>query len=133
MLVLSTEIPIRTVSETNARDHWSERHRRRAKIRKVVAYWLSTKVKGVRLPCLVRMIRVAASNGLDDDNLVAACKPVRDGIADALGVDDRTASIRWQYCQKRGSRPMICIQIENLQSADAQRTLEVVRGDACSL
>lgn len=38
----------------------------------------------------------------DDDNLIAALKPVRDGIADALGRDD--ADIRWSRVdQVRGA------------------------------
>jgi hypothetical protein len=40
---------------------------------------------------------------LDDDNLRGALKAVRDGIADALGVDDRDERVRWRYRQIRGT------------------------------
>lgn len=42
----------------------------------------------------------------DDDNCIASCKAYRDGIADALGVDDsaiRISSVRWVDPEKPGS------------------------------
>ena len=40
---------------------------------------------------------------LDDDNLAAAFKRIRDGVADALGVDDGDRRrIRWEYVQRIG-------------------------------
>lgn len=36
---------------------------------------------------------------LDSDNLANACKPLRDEIADWLGVDDGDERVRWQYGQ----------------------------------
>lgn len=39
---------------------------------------------------------------LDDDNLSGAFKPCRDGVADALGVDDASTDISWFYAQERG-------------------------------
>jgi len=42
-------------------------------------------------------------NDLDDDNLAASAKHIRDGVADALGIDDGDqASARWSYRQSRG-------------------------------
>jgi hypothetical protein len=44
----------------------------------------------VRLDTPSRVILTRVCSGkLDDDNLVGAFKPVRDGVADALGIDDR--------------------------------------------
>lgn len=53
-------------------------------------------------PLVVTMVRVAPST-LDDDNLRGAFKPVRDGVADALGSDDRTPMIEWRYEERRGT------------------------------
>lgn len=36
----------------------------------------------------------------DDDNLIAALKPVRDKVAEHLGVDDSQSKILWQYAQE---------------------------------
>ncbi|MEK7178592.1 MAG: hypothetical protein AAB721_02980 [Patescibacteria group bacterium] len=41
---------------------------------------------------------------LDDDNLAAGFKPVRDGIADALGVNDSNPMLRWFYAQEHTGR-----------------------------
>lgn len=41
---------------------------------------------------------------LDDDNLSAGFKAVRDGIAEALQVNDRHPTLRWIYAQERTAR-----------------------------
>ena len=41
---------------------------------------------------------------LDDDNLAAGFKAVRDGIAEALQVNDRHPTLRWVYAQERTER-----------------------------
>ena len=49
---------------------------------------------------------------LDSDNLAASAKFVRDGIADALGIDDGDEDIAlWYYRQERGEY-MVEIEIE---------------------
>lgn len=57
----------------------------------------------------VTITRCAPSDGLDRDNLGAALKPVQDGVARALGVDDRDARetvrpgpVEWERGQERG-------------------------------
>ena len=47
------------------------------------------------------------SRARDDDNLIAACKPLRDGIAQALGIDDKLFDIQpviWGGKHGRGGR-----------------------------
>lgn len=46
----------------------------------------------------VRLVRYGPRR-LDSDNLAAAFKPIRDGIADALGVDDGSDRVAWSYEQ----------------------------------
>lgn len=36
---------------------------------------------------------------LDDDNFTAGCKPLRDAIANTLGLDDGDTRIAWRYSQ----------------------------------
>jgi len=48
----------------------------------------------------VRLTRVGPRR-LDSDNLAAALKHVRDGVADALGVDDGDPRLEWIYDQQR--------------------------------
>lgn len=90
------QIPIRLVSVANAREHWAVKakrakcHRRSALV-----------IKKHRLPCDVHIVRVGKRE-LDGDNLQSACKALRDGIADRLGVDDADPRVRWTYSQQRG-------------------------------
>lgn len=50
------------------------------------------------VPCVVRLTRLSAGK-MDDDGLAASQKGVRDGIAKALGVDDGSVAIRFEYSQ----------------------------------
>ena len=52
---------------------------------------------------VVHLIR-RAPRQLDSDNLEGALKAVRDGIAQALGIDDRSPAVRYVVSQARGPR-----------------------------
>lgn len=96
------EIPIRTVSGLNVREHWRARSRR-VKAERDATAWLLRPVTKPALPCVVMLTRIAPSGGLDDDNLPGALKGVRDQIAAWIGVDDRKREIvRYRYAQRRG-------------------------------
>lgn len=103
---VTVSIPIRTVSETNMREHHMARHRRRKGQRQTAGLVLlgALRAEGVKAPCGVLLTRVAPSGGLDGDNLVSSLKAVRDGVADALGLDDADPRITWAYEQRRGKR-----------------------------
>ena len=59
----------------------------------------------------IGLVRVAPRR-LDDDNLAAACKALRDGIAEALGVDDGSPTLRWSYGQEQGRPSAVRVTIE---------------------
>ncbi len=99
----ATSLPIKTISETNAREHWTKRHRRRALQRSTTTLVTRQVLSKVSLPVVVRLERVSPGI-LDDDNLRGALKACRDGIADALGVNDGDPRITWEYAQRRGKR-----------------------------
>lgn len=75
----------------NARVHWSVKARK-AKAYRAAAYLLTTQA-GIAAPegrAVLSLEFVPPDRrARDDDNLVAAFKSARDGIAEALGVDDR--------------------------------------------
>jgi hypothetical protein len=48
---------------------------------------------------IITITRVGAGS-LDGDNLVAACKPVRDELAAWIGIDDRSNRYAWEYEQR---------------------------------
>ena len=87
-------IPIRTVSESNTHEHWSDRAKRAKDQRRIVAACI-----GAALPRVVITLTRVAPRRMDSDNLEMALKAVRDGVADALGMDDGNRRILWQYAQ----------------------------------
>lgn len=103
-------LPIKTISEMNARGHWSARARRMKTARRA-AYAMCPPAA---LPCAVRLVRVSAGT-LDDDNLRGALKGVRDGVADRLGVPDNDPRIEWQYGQEKGRRGEYAVRIEIIE------------------
>jgi len=51
---------------------------------------------------LVALLVRESMRALDGDNLAGALKAVRDGVADALGIDDRNPRVTWLVDQRRG-------------------------------
>lgn len=101
-------IPVRLVSEANAHEHWRVRQKR-AKEQRGLAVMMATGPvlsadasghvgAGERL--VVTLTRVAPYP-LDTDNAVGAAKHIRDGIADALGINDRSPLVEWRYGQRK--------------------------------
>lgn len=92
-------LPLKIISIANRREHWADRHRR-AKSHKHAAM----AVPKVPVPCTVRLVRIAPKQWgtLDGDNLQAAFKALRDGVAARLGVDDADPRVTWEYGQEVG-------------------------------
>jgi hypothetical protein len=105
---------IRTVSEANSRGHWAAKYRRASSQRAIADAMVRAKAwdaMGHGAPemlalaggqLVVLLTRVGPTQGLDSDNLLGALKAVRDGVADALGIDDRDGRVEWRYAQRRG-------------------------------
>lgn len=72
---------------------------------------LSTSSGEFAYPCVVRLTRLS-SGELDGDNLAMAFKHVRDGVADALGIDDRDSRIVWEYAQEKQPRGTYAVRVE---------------------
>lgn len=104
-------LPIKTVSVMNAREHHHARARR-AKLHRSTAF-LMLKAWGrpPALPVTVTMTRMGAGT-LDTDNLAGACKAVRDGVADWLGVDDGNPGITWDCAQQKTPRNQYGLVVE---------------------
>ncbi len=116
MIALTLTLAIRTVSEANAHEHWRLRQKRAKAQRSTAGVVVLAALREpgrprVAPPCTVTLTRLAPSNGLDTDNLAGSQKHVRDGIADALGIDDRNPAVTWLYDQQRGPWGVrICIE-----------------------
>ncbi len=74
----------------------------------------AVRAKGITLSPhpVIRLTRIGP-RPLDDDNLAAALKAVRDGVADGLGFpDDADPALHWVYNQRaRGGKYGVRIQI----------------------
>lgn len=96
MLTLVFEVPVDVIGP-NAREHRLETARRVKQERQ--AALLTAKAFYVRPMRAEEIAKVTMTRlgprRMDDDNLAAAMKAVRDGIADALGVDDGDPRIMW--------------------------------------
>lgn len=97
-------LPIRTVSEANAREHWAAKaHRAAAQRGSARLLLLGAGRRWPTKPTAIALTRIGPRD-LDDDNLARSLKAVRDGIADALGISDGDTAIAWTYSQRRGRR-----------------------------
>ena len=94
---------LRLVSLANQREHWRTRAKRAKQQRQAADLLVRVALGGtfILFPVAVVITRIAP-RALDDDNLAGACKSVRDGVADALGIDDRDPRVKWAVAQRRG-------------------------------
>ena len=95
-------IPVRTVSEANAHEHWRARKDRASQQRSITTSTLLP-IARPTLPCTIRLTRIGPGV-MDSDNAVGSLKHVRDAIAQWLEVDDGPSGpVRWEYGeQERG-------------------------------
>lgn len=98
--MIQVHIPIRLPSLANSRLHW----RRLAALKKEQREWTALALRDVLVPSppLVVIVTRIGPRRLDDDNLVAACKYIRDQIASEIGIDDGSPLYTWVYKQRIG-------------------------------
>lgn len=78
----------------NARTHWAKRakaakaQREQARLLAIAAGWRGAALPDGRLHLWIDFYP-PTKRLPDDDNMLARIKPARDGIADALGIDDK--------------------------------------------
>lgn len=112
--VWECELPLRTVSLANAREHWSVRSRRGKKEKQAVLLAMKTisPIFCDRLPTVVTLTRIG-KRALDDDNLSGSFKAIRDQIAKCMSTDDSPGSnVKWLYEQRKSKDYSIHIHIE---------------------
>jgi hypothetical protein len=98
---LEFDLPIKTVSELNSRDHWRVRSARRQAQQHDTAVIFKNALMGrkIQLPCIVKLIRIGPKRLDSGDNLSSAFKGIRDQIARIIGIDDGDPRITFQYDQ----------------------------------
>ena len=103
--------PLRTVPETNAREHWRKRHARAKRQRWDTYRWLRHLLPGpswLPWPMTITLTRVSPGL-LDADAVAASLKHVGDGVADYLFERpgeghkfDNDPRLTWEYGQRKG-------------------------------
>lgn len=113
--MIEFELPgMRLVNSANERVHWAVRARR-AKTQRQEAY-LATRAAlvgnfSLEPPMTITIERVGKRR-MDSDGLAISGKGVRDGIADALGIDDGNPCLTWVYRQSVGKAYSVKITIQ---------------------
>lgn len=119
---IAITLPLRIVSEANSRGSWHAGAKRANMQRGTAAMALRADciTAGLTSRYLIITLTRIAHRRLDTDNLQRALKAVRDGVADALGIDDGDARLEWRYEQRcqgitmpgtnRGYGVHICIE-----------------------
>lgn len=112
---ISITLPIRTISEANRsrKEHWGTTTKRKNHQRgaaKLAVYNHGGKLRDCRA-ILVTLTRIAPRK-LDGDNLQRSFKAIRDGIADAIKIDDGADRYGWHYQQERGKPKEYAVRID---------------------
>lgn len=103
-------LPIRTFSESNMREHWSKKYKRknaqqlttRLMLGAVIEPWPTVRVRLTRL----------GPRKLDTDNNVSSFKHVQDAVAAWLFVDDGSERVTWEYGQEKSKTYSVRVEVE---------------------
>ena len=120
----SVWLPIDTGSPANERGATRWRGARDAAIRSKTAHLVlrAIRLHRVTVPCTVVLVRVSP-RALDSDNAASAMKRVRDGVADALAIDDADPRVTWVVEQRRGEKRQRGVIVEFYPRGLAWRAL----------
>lgn len=108
MRIIQFEIPIKTQSTSNLREHWAVKAKRVEAQKRATRSMCPAWTGGSLL--VVTLTRVAPRR-LDDDNLRGALKSVRDAVASWLRVDDASPLVRWEYGQEKGTGASVRVEV----------------------
>ena len=84
MTKLTWEFPLETVSEANSHEFWRVKHERHKKQKKIVYMCLKSRIKGVTLPCHIKLTRIATRMLDPFDNLPSSLKYIADACCELL-------------------------------------------------
>jgi hypothetical protein len=111
---MKIDLPIKTVSVANVREHWATRASRARNHRGQA--WLMLRAEFGQPPVPTGPVAVTltriAPRALDSDNLSSSFKALRDGVADWLRIDDGDERVTWLYQQERGPARTYAVRIE---------------------
>lgn len=131
--VVTWEVPLRVVNGTNAREHHFAAAKRTKRLRQEFVtftratgflpfvkfyapkqprtYAIARWEPPYALPLVVTMTRLAPRS-YDDDGAVASMKPIRDQLAELLGINDNDSRVTWVVKQESRRMPGVRITLE---------------------
>lgn len=101
--MIRVELPLKTVSLLNMREHFRVTAARKATHRQCVRLVMHGKT-APPMPVTVTLTRVSYGMLDEHDNLPSAFKHVVDELAVWLGVDDADKRVTWRYAQQKCAR-----------------------------
>ena len=110
--MISFSMQIKTVSEMNVRCHWSVRYRRLRDHRRAakIHFLNSVDLALLKFPVQINLVRIGRRS-LDTDNLAGSFKGIRDGLADAMRMDDADQRVSWKYSQEKGTPQSVRVEV----------------------
>lgn len=117
-MTLKFDIPLKTVSEANSREHWIKKSARHKLQRNAVAAIIKPHVYKISVPCKIKLIRISPRKLDLGDNLPMAFKSIKDQLGEMIcnekvkGRGDGDDRILWEYNQERGKPKEYAVRIE---------------------
>lgn len=134
MSKIIAELPIKTVSEANSSEHWTEKSKRHKSQQFIIRHFVNTQIKALSFPCKVTLTRLSMRFLDEGDNLPMAFKWIKDELSESLlagsennpksyrnkhgklisikGRHDSDERIKWRYGQEKAKIQGIRIEIE---------------------
>lgn len=111
--MIQITLPIKTLSEANLREHWAAKSKRVKLQRTYASVMVGQHFRKIMATgrFIVTLTRIAPRS-LDSDNLPRSFKAIRDGVADAIGIDDGSKRYTWVYDQKKGKPKEYAVKIK---------------------
>jgi len=115
---ITVRMPIKTVSEANSKLNWRASMKRHKSQKNATVAFLWPKLAIIRLPCHIKMTRIAPRALDAEDNLPMAFKWIKDAICDMIkpglkpGRADDDKRFSFEYAQRREGVKEYAIEIE---------------------
>jgi hypothetical protein len=123
-------LPIKLISLANKRGHW-RKHAKLIKEHRGLAVAKTANLPHLRIftPVTVTITRISPRLLDEGDNLAMSAKAIRDGVSQALGVNDReTDKIRFEYRQRKGCDEVVV----DIECRPPQTALEKAIYEQCA-
>lgn len=108
------DLPLRTKSEANQREHWRAKAARTAEQRRGVTRHCQALRNAFDEDADLEVVLTRiAPRQLDEDNLAGSFKAVQDAVANLLERDDRPGQgVEWVYRQEKGAPREYAVRVE---------------------